>query len=185
MSRDRKIQLIIFIPITVLFLYLAAVRMPNVAERLSEMSAEPECAEPLDLKFFGFTGANAYKTLHCMGDEGRAYYRTIETRTDVLYPISYALFLALSIFLFGSYLQFKQWSLSIITALPVIAMCYDFYENYHIVQLIDYFPSLPERAVANAAFGNTVKWLTAFASIFFMVVLALAALVKLLRAQRT
>jgi len=180
-SAMKKNAFILWIPVTLLYLYMAAVQMPHVSAVLQEKSTEPTCAKPLDLYIGGFTSARAYKSLHCMGDDGRAYYRTIETRTDAVYPLVYGLFFALSVYLLGRYYLKNKWLINVLTIIPLVGMLFDYYENYQVVQLIDAFPVIDNRVAANAAFGNAAKWYLAFAAMASIVVLAIGSLIKRFR----
>jgi hypothetical protein len=157
---------------------MAAVVMPGLTEAINGAVENVACTKPLDLYLFGFSAEEASESLRCMGQASRGIYRAGEQRHDVFYPISYAAFFALSIYLLFTYCTGRK-SLGLALALlPVLAMLFDFVENSSIVALIDQYPNLNPETVARASLANTVKWLFAFVSLSAIVVFSIWALVK-------
>jgi len=154
--------------------------MPAAQSQMKSASNDAECAQPLDLYYFGFTHADAYRALECLGESGRTLYRKVELREDAVYPISYGLFLSFSLFLLASDggLRRKRWLLAF---LPWMAVAFDFMENHYIVLLIDQFPQLGSDIVRMASIGNQLKWFFAAFSVLLLLWVATVSAIRLMR----
>lgn len=127
---------------------------------------------PIDLTM-GFTPEKTLQLVAEYGDEARAYYATIETTIDVVYPIVYAfLFGVILTLLFRgkSYKPFKY-----VNLLPFVSLFFDYLENITIVAMLK---SYPEQSMTVATFCEIFKlgkWLT-FAFILILIVYGLLRL---------
>ena len=173
------------------YVVMAAGFMRNAGQKLENASADPACATPIDLYIGGITWQKIVKSFTCMGEEGVKVYRGIETREDVLYPMSYGLFYSLIIYLLFGYIIkdsahftviLKSWRY-VAAALPLMAMLCDFGENHVIVALIDDYAAQSRAGISDLKFYNTVKWVLAFMSLGLIVLLGIAALIKKLSAR--
>jgi hypothetical protein len=176
----------LFIASFIVYAYMAAVVLPAASARIAAIAANPECAKPLDLFIGGFSGQEVYASFGCMGQKGLQVYRDIETFEDVFYPISYALFLGLGIFIWAGYcLQKKKWR-NLLALLPLLAMLFDYAENASIISLIDQFPKLGLEGISvqTASFFNQAKWALAFLSMALFAFFGIWALIKRLSQKR-
>jgi hypothetical protein len=167
--------------VTILFiatLFMAGFVMRRAANRMAEASGI-EGVMPLDAAV-PYDGEKAYRILDSYGEEGRAVYKTIETREDVFYPIVYSLF-----FFFGT-LYFLRKSfpqrprLALLTAFIIFTFIFDAAENTCIVLLLNHYP---ERNIPLADFSGhitTLKWFFAALAIGTFLITALICLVKLI-----
>jgi hypothetical protein len=162
------------------YMYMGAIVMPGVMERINAVATDPTCAAILDLHLFGISEAQATDALTCMGEEGRAVYSIAETHEDIIYPFSYGFALSFSLFCLSGFLGFGKWRW-LLAALPLICICFDFVENHHIHLLIQQYPTFDADTLRMASLGNTLKWSFAMPSIFGTLVLAVWALVKRVR----
>jgi hypothetical protein len=110
------------------------------------------------------------ESFKCMGEEGRIKYIQIAKSEDSFYPISYGLFLAITIFFLISYTVEQKrvaWSLAL---LPIITAISDLYENQNFILLAKQYPDFDEKTLSMAITGNVWKWL--FFSLSSLVLIA-------------
>lgn len=179
-SIPTKTAWAIWAALFICYLYMGAIVMPGVMERVNAVASNPSCAAILDLKLFGISEVQANEALTCMGEQGRSVYRSAELKEDFIYPISYGLLLCFSLFCLAGFFGANKlrWLLA---ALPLLTIGFDILENSHIVQLIDQYPNFDAATLRMASLGNTLKWSFAFPSIGLTLVLGGWALVKRIR----
>jgi hypothetical protein len=132
--------------------------VPNASSKVTKHANDPENAEILDVKPFGFTEAEAMNALHAMGEQGRQHYIRFHKREDLLFPFVYGSFLAFSLFLLNRKRIQKHKLIYLIPAVPLLAMMADLVENHNIVLLTTQFPDLESGTVKIAAMANAIKW---------------------------
>lgn len=176
----------LFIAAFIAYAYMAAVVMPAASERINAAADNPNCAKPFDLYLTGFSVQEVDANLACLGKNGIEVYRKVELREDVFYPMSYALFLGLGIFLFGRYATNTHGIHMYLSMLPLLTMAADYGENTWILILLDQYPDmiLDSNTVFTASFLNQTKWLLAFTSMSLFAVFAIWALVKRVSVKR-
>jgi hypothetical protein len=162
----------------IFYVYMAAWQIPKAADELQASAEKLDCAGPLDLHLFGFSLEDASLALTCMGEDGRLVYKSIETITDVFYPISYGLFFSLSIFWLVQYCLSRKRLAMILASAGIVTMLVDFYENYRIVEMLTTYPDIPESTLRAASAANSLKWAFAFFSILTLTGFGLWALIK-------
>lgn len=173
------VWMVLFVP----YLYLAAVVMPGVQHDVQAVALDAGCATPLDLFIVGIDRADALKALECMGQEGRDIYRAAEVREDAVYPISYGLLLAFTLWALSGFAGIRT-KKGLLALLPFLAVAFDYVENAHIVQLIDQFPNLSEETVEMASLGNQFKWSFAFVSMALILILLALGGIRMWREDR-
>ena len=176
----------LFIASFIGYAYMAAVVMPAASVRIYAAADNPNCAKPFDLYMTGFTALEVDANLACLGQSGIEVYRKVELREDVFYPISYALFLGLGIYLFGGYCTNKYGVHKYLSMLPLLTMAVDYGENASILNMIAQYPDLilDGNSVFIASVFNQTKWLLAFASMALFAVFGIWALIKWISVKR-
>lgn len=165
----------------IFYIFMAAVQMPAAAEKLTTASQDNSCVEVLDLKVGGFTKEEALKSLGCMGVDGRKAYFNIETTTDIIYPVSYGLFFAISAYFLVLYTTGRMRLAVFFAIIPILGMLMDFYENRNLAILILQYPSLDSSTVQLASVGNIFKWVFFFVALASTLIFSVMALLKKLR----
>ena len=110
--------------------------MPRGSEKIIAASADTENIGLLDVQIIGFDKEIAYSLLNAMGEQGRRQYAVFAIREDMVFPITYGLFLALTLFLLTQKRFQKKAPAILISLLPLLAMAADFVENHLILLLI-------------------------------------------------
>lgn len=159
------------------FIYMAFFEMPNASFALANASIQPSCAQPFDLFFGGITKPIIEASFSCMGNPGMKIYRGIESTQDVIYPIVYASFLCLALYVlagqvFSNATKLNKSRAVFLAIVPMIAMFVDFGENYMIVYLIDHYQHISPQAVLLLNVFNITKWLLVVASVGLCIVFA-------------
>ena len=165
---------------------MIAVVMPSATARLVAVADKPECVKPLDLYMSGFTEVQVDANFACLGSAGLAIYREVETHDDLFYPMSYAIFFSLGIFLWAGYTTQNKKLTVLLVCLPVLTMAFDYAENASIVTLIDQYPDmiLDGNSVQTASFFNQIKWVLAIVSMALFAVFGIWALIKWISVKR-
>lgn len=139
--------------------------MPYMAARM-EAVAGP--IQPLDLEIPAYSPETAFRRLADLGEAGRSIYRAIELSADVIYPLVYGAAYALVIaWLWKRLAPGTRWALWL-PLLPLLAMIFDFGENFSIVALIGRFPEQPETLARIAAGFSLLKWVFVLSAIAAM-----------------
>lgn len=128
---------------------------------------------PLDLRM-GFTKEEAFQMLDSIGKEGRSTYYFTETLVDSVYPFVYTLFSIFTIGFLISKVFPKNHNLLKINILPIVAMIFDFCENFGIVSMLRSFPEISESMVQFTSVSNILKWTFAGIQIVLMIVLLIS-----------
>jgi len=179
---NKTTSWILWVVLLLPFLYLMNYTMPGVQTAIGDVADKPECAESPDL-YFGVSSQKAYQSLDCMGKNGRAVYQKESIVKDSVYPVSYGLFFAFTLFLLSSSLFRKKWPVITLTVLPLAASCFDFLENYQIRRLIDQFPALQQNTVHIASLANMGKWSFINISMVAMVILVVMVFARMIRGK--
>jgi len=121
----------------------------------------------LDLTFFP-SAEKILADINAYGDEGRAFYRTVELTADILYPISYTLFYSL----LAAFLLQRAFpangAIQRLNVIPFGAWFFDLLENVGLVGLLSVFPAQPVALAWFVTFANGVKWIFAGASVLVL-----------------
>jgi len=119
---------------------------------------------------FGFTYAQANEMLTALGADGRAFYLTRIIPLDFPFPIAYMLCYLGWIALLIKQSEPKQWHKYLLLT-PVLAMLFDWIENFGIIVMLNSYPNLPTWAVSLASISGVLKFTFMFVSIAIIVVL--------------
>lgn len=130
---------------------------------------------PIDPLLF-YTPEEVYSMIAAYGEAGRTDYRNSELTVDIIYPILYTLFFALSISRlfrlgFGPNSSMHQLNL-----LPLGGWLFDLLENLGIVWMLSVHPATPAALAWASAVFTLFKWMFAAASIGLILIGAIAAL---------
>ena len=133
-----------------------------IVEKSNDMLASADSAEQftaLDLHYIGFDRDDVNTAFTALGDEALLKYMELEMNEDFYYPIAYAFLMCISMILLGSNRAISTAFIVTSCVFPVLAMLADFYENYHIVKMIQMHWAVQETDLVKASLGNTIKWL--------------------------
>ncbi len=145
-----------FAVLTLVYIFFPALILPAAEAQIKAYSGG---AGPIDLKFT-YTLDEVFQMVEAYGEEGRAFYRTVELTADILYPIAYTLF-------FGTLLTavlrraFPHNTLVHRLALiPVLGFLLDMAENVGIVTMLSQFPAQSETVAQMTGIFTTLKWVS-------------------------
>lgn len=161
---DRIANWKILLVIIAVYVSFPAYFLKNAETKMNTLAGKT--LGPIDLTM-GFTPEKTLQLVAEYGDEARAYYATVETTIDVVYPIVYAfLFGVILTLLFRgkSYKPFKY-----VNLLPFASLFFDYLENITIVTMLK---SYPEQSMVVATFCEIFKlgkWLTFAATVVLIV----------------
>lgn len=176
-----KTKLMIWVVLLVQYLFMGGYVMQSVLNDLKAVAEQPECATILDLEIMNVTAEKVEKSLGCMGEQGRAVYLVAATVHDSIYPISYGLFLAFTIYCLASFLGFGRLLVLFLTLVPVVILPFDYVENHYIAQLINQYPDLQPASINGVSTANKLKWILVLVSFALVLGLGGVSLVKLVR----
>ena len=174
---NKRISWIIWFVLLIQFVYMMNFVMADMSSAIIDASVDPGCADIPDLSF-GLSQEEVYQDLKCLGEPGRSVYKKESVQKDSLYPVSYGLFFAFTLFALSSLLFRRRWIVIVITILPLIGMLFDFLENYQLRKLMDQFPELQQGTVTLASVANIGKWSFIYVSIAFTLILAVWSLIR-------
>ena len=159
---------------TIVFVLFMIFVLPAQAAK-AEQTAQG--AGSVDTSFF-YTPEELYETAGAYGEAGRQEYIRARFTFDLVYPLVYGSFLALTVswFLNRTIVAASRWR--VLNLLPVIGVAFDFLENIAASLVMGLYPSrIPIAAVLASGF-TPIKWV--FVSASFLVLLA-AILIWLVR----
>jgi hypothetical protein len=128
--------------------------MPRAAAKIKPYSHEWQV---LDLELH-YTPQHVKWLFEILGEEGRAVYRSVELTEDFFYPLSYGLLLSLGIVYFFRKIFPDIPQMALLGIFPLIAMGFDYAENFLIVSMLSSYPYISEQTVAIASSATTLKW---------------------------
>lgn len=143
----------------------SGVMMQNAMNKLVKAS---DSKDMLDLQPNG-TSESVYHYLDRTGEAGRTVLKGIYTFEDFVFPMAYGPFLFLAIaYFFHKRFPNKKYLLWF-SAFPVLGVCFDYVENFSIINIID---SYPQQISSAGMLGKItlMKWITAGASVLLLVV---------------
>lgn len=128
--------------------------MPRAAAKIEPYNHH---LQVLDLEL-NYTPQQVQLLFEVLGEEGRAAYRSVELTEDLFYPLSYGLLLSLGIVYFFKKSFPKIPQLSLLGIFPLIAMGFDYAENFLIVKMLSSYPLISDQTVFLASSATTLKW---------------------------
>jgi len=96
------------------------------------------------------------------GAQGRLFYIRYQYR-DFIYPIIYSVFMSAILIRLIRPRYFNVW-----VAVPMLAMVFDFVENYYLRVLVYDYPNLISQNITMASVFSSLKWLTILISILLI-----------------
>jgi hypothetical protein len=147
---------------------------------LAHLAGMAEGAEPFDLRPLGYTVGDARALLALLGEEGRAYYATVQLALDSIYPATYAFSRVL--LLWWLTLPGRQpspmargWRIAML-GLPLFAAAFDYFENARIAAMLVRGADVDPALVASASLATQAKSLLTLLTEALVVVLGVRAL---------
>lgn len=156
---------------------------------LSHLRALAGGAAPFDVRPFGYSHEEARAFLNAIGDAGRAYYLNPELVLDTFYPPLYAISRALALWWLTMPGRLREAPVPLsarraLVAIPVVTAGFDGLENASIARMVCTWPDLPRDLVSLASLATRLKLVLGAVTEIAVVVLAVAALVRLWRTAR-
>jgi hypothetical protein len=167
---DRIANWKVLLVIIAVYVSFPAYFLKNAETRMNTLAGKT--LGPIDLTM-GFTPEKTLQLVAEYGDEARAYYATVETTIDVVYPIVYTfLFGVILTLLFRgkSYKPFKY-----VNLLPFASLLFDYLENITIVTMLKSYPDQSMTVATLCEIFKLGKWLT-FAAMLVLIVYGLLRL---------
>ena len=185
-AMDKKAIKKVVLALWFLALISYGYRSYAIVEKSNDMLAVADSADQfmaLDLRYLGFDRDDVEAAFAALGDEALMKYMELETDEDIYYPIAYAFLMCMSMIVFSRNMGVPKALISAFCVFPVLAMLADFYENYHIVQMILTHWAVQDVDLANASLGNTIKWISVTLSLGFIAFLLAFKLFKKLKSK--
>lgn len=160
--------------LTVFYVLFPAVLLPAAEAQLNSYSGG---FGPIDL-LFGYTPAQVFEMVAAYGEEGRAFYRTLELSLDILYPVAYTLFFGalLAAVLPRAFPQNRMFHR--LALLPLVVFVIDMGENLGIVTMLSQYPVQSESVAQFTSLLTSLKWVSFMA---LLLTLAVGLMVLLVR----
>ncbi|HKK73763.1 MAG TPA: hypothetical protein VJ953_01715 [Saprospiraceae bacterium] len=158
---------IIFV-LFVIYLGFSLWLFPYYQSQIDDLAGEPLTA--LDLRM-QYSPGEVKDLMAQMGKEGRAINRFISGRIDMIYPLVYGLFLILLLVRLSSTLKYHRgpWLLLV----PILAMLFDYLENFQVLRMLRQYPDISEELVAFSSLMSSLKWLFVLAALLLVVILGI------------
>lgn len=158
----RPIHLALF---TLIFVAFIAYVLPNVSEA-TKLATGSERSP--DTSFF-YTADDVYEIAKEYGPEGRSYYIKSRVTFDVVWPISYGLFLTAALSLLLSKVSYRLKWLERLNLLPILGVALDYLENFATATAMSIYPKTIFLA-SLAPYFTVLKWSCIYASFGIAVV---------------
>jgi hypothetical protein len=126
-----------FLLSAVIFLLFLIFILPWMAERTSSFAGD---AGSIDTKFF-YTGPEIYRIAEAYGEDGRKSYALARVTFDLVFPLAYTFFLAVSMTFTFRYLFSSSSTWQRAPLFAIGTMLFDFLENIAIVIIMLTFPA--------------------------------------------
>ena len=127
---------------------------PKYQDQIDEIAGRP--LKALDTRFH-YNHSEVLTLFDQMGEKGRAVNQFISGRLDMIYPLVYGGFLTLLLLKLRRWQRASRWQF--VVFLPVIAVCFDYLENFGVLSLISKFPAINEAQVQYVATMTSLKWI--------------------------
>lgn len=165
----------VLIGITAVYLIFAAFLLPLYAKKMNQAAkernptVEKAVLKPMDLRF-QYTKTEVDDFFKAIGPKGKDYYRFMESKIDMVYPIVYTLF-------FMSFIAFllakNKWNSRIFQSLlllPLLASIPDYFENFNILKMMKVGAS--DALAAQGSFYTQIKWVGVLLSLLTILILS-------------
>jgi hypothetical protein len=156
--------------LTLFYVLFPAVILPAAEAQLKAYSGG---FGPIDL-LFGYTPAQVFEMVAAYGEEGRAFYRTLELTLDVIYPIAYTMFFSALLTAVLPRAFPHRPAAHHLALLPLPAFLIDMAENIGIVTMLSQYPTQSETVAQISSLLTTAKWLW-FGAIILTLLIGLTA----------
>ena len=171
-----RLVIVLLVASTVLWAVLFFVTLPHLQTLAGG-------AVPFDLRWSGYSLADAQALLAALGESGRAYYRNPELVLDAIFPALYAASRALALWWLTMPGRLRAgrvapaWRAALV-ALPVLEAVLDWGENSGIVIMLGTWPDLSASLVQAASVATQLKLVAAALTELATVVLAVAVFAR-------
>ena len=163
------------IPVFLLFCYFTFFLFPNQQTQLTKIAGEQ--ISPLDTRF-SYSLQEVNYLFENLGIEGRELYATIVGSVDMIYPIVYGiLFMLVLVFLLRKLSGHKS-KLILIALLPVLGSLFDYFENFHILKLLQKYPTITEQDIVLSEQFTRLKHIILFSSLGIVLAASVILLLK-------
>lgn len=144
-----------FLLLLALYVSFPAYWLKNAEATINQLAGKT--IGPVDLTM-GFDPARTLAMIADYGPAARTYYTRVELTIDVIYPLVYALFLAVILTLLFRGKSFKPFGW--VTLLPFVSQLFDYLENATIVGLLTSYPRQSYALAILCEVFKLAKWLT-------------------------
>lgn len=128
----------------------------------------------------GFTPERTLQMVEAYGPEARAYYASVETTIDVVYPLVYSVLFGIILSLLYRRKPYKPFAF--VNLLPFVVLFFDYLENLTIVHLLNSYPEQSMSVATLCELFKLLKWLSFFVVILLVIYGLLKQLPKLKKA---
>ncbi len=168
--KSEKQTIFLLIAVTLLFFVFILI-LPKISEYTFEKTG---ISEAPDTSFF-YKSDDLYNIAERYGESGRQTYVFMRWTFDLLWPIVYTAFLTAWIWKLSNYLKIKK-----IYYVPMIAMMFDYLENIGTTIVFQNYPNKIEIIASITPWMSMLKWTILSGSFIILIVLLIAAPIKII-----
>jgi len=161
---DRLSNWKILLVVIAVYISFPAYFLKNAETKINALSGKT--IGPIDLTM-GFAPQKTLQMVAEYSDEARAYYTTVETTLDIVYPIVYTLLLGIILSLLYRNKPYKPFGC--VNLLPFISLVADYLENTTIVMMLNSYPKQSIVVATLCEIFKLVKWLSFAATILLII----------------
>lgn len=127
-----------------------------------------------DMSPFGYSLESASMLLDSLGSKGIQFYKEVQIRLDLLYPLGFIFTYSISnMWLFGKTEQWRVFG-KVGAFFAVVAGLSDYVENFYILKMLNNYPDISEELVYSSSVATTLKsTATIFSLVLFLLGLIL------------
>ncbi len=172
----KKLFNILLISLTGIFLVFIVFLFPYFRAKINAAAGEELLW--LDGRF-SYDYQDVMLLMENLGVEGRIVYSYVSGVPDMYYPLVYGILFSLLILklTIGSSAGY----LRLLTAFPVLAVVFDYLENFGVQKMIDHYPHIQEADVYLNSLYTSMKWGFVFFTVLILIALSLAKLSRFLK----
>ena len=172
----------LIIPFLIIFAAMSFYIFPRYQSQMS--AAAGAYVTPLDVRV-SYSAADVNALFQKLGTDGRAIYRTVVGKVDMLYPVVYGvLFMALLAYLLTRVSGARK-KLILLALLPLGGVLFDYLENFRILAFLSQYPDIDEPQVVLAQQFTRLKHIMLYLSLALVSLLVVVLIFKKMLSTRT
>jgi hypothetical protein len=169
------------LPFFILFVLFSFYLFPDYQSRLTRAAGEEITV--LDTRF-SYTQEEVLTDFERLGPDGRVLYAVIVGHLDMVYPMVFGfLFVLILAYLLRNVTHPKS-NWMFLALLPVLAIFFDYLENFNTLHLLKTFPNITEEAVSRGEKFTFLKHILGLTSVATILTLSVVLVVRKIRKRK-